>query len=233
MSMADTGSRVADIGCDHGYVSIELVTRGIAEKAYAMDVRKGPLERAIAHVTERGLNDRIELRLSDGLKKLVPGEADTVIIAGMGGELITRILQEGAHVLPDIKTLILSPQSEPAMVRSFLEANGFEFVKEAFLMDEGKYYCVIKAVRARSDGKGAVSSEMEAVNTCTKAELRYGPLLLKEKNEVLKQFLKNEKRVKSEIFESLKSYETDRIKGRLAELQEDLQIIEEALYEMR
>ena len=82
---------VADVGTDHGFVPAALVERGIAKRALAMDVGRGPLLRAQEHVRKRGLEDRIELRLSDGLTLLSPGEADVVVLSGMGGELILRI----------------------------------------------------------------------------------------------------------------------------------------------
>ena len=98
-ALVEPGSRVADVGTDHGYIPIYLVQTGIADRAIAMDVRSGPLERARAHVDRLppGCRERIETRLSDGLKALSPGEADTVVIAGMGGELMIRILDEGRH----------------------------------------------------------------------------------------------------------------------------------------
>ena len=85
-SFVPKGSNIADIGTDHGYVPIYLVREGQAEHAVAMDVRKGPLERARAHVEAAGLGSRIDVRLSDGLAGLKPGEADCVVIAGMGGD---------------------------------------------------------------------------------------------------------------------------------------------------
>ena len=91
------GAYLADIGTDHGYVPIWLVQKGVCPSALAMDVRKGPLERAEEHVEEVGLSGKIELRLSDGLAKLKAGEADTVVIAGMGGPLMERILTDGAE----------------------------------------------------------------------------------------------------------------------------------------
>ena len=93
-------SRIADIGTDHGFVPIYLAKQGRIKSALAMDVRKGPLERAAVHIKEAAVSDiPIETRLSDGLQKLKPGEADTVIVAGMGGELELRILRDGKHSL--------------------------------------------------------------------------------------------------------------------------------------
>ena len=150
-SFVQPGSRVADIGTDHGYVPIWLVQKGVCPSALAMDVRKGPLERAEEHVEEVGLSGKIELRLSDGLAKLKAGEADTVVIAGMGGKLTCRILEQGRHVWENWsegkERLILSPQSEQDEVRHFLEEQGFLILREAMLTDEGKYYIVIEAAR--------------------------------------------------------------------------------------
>ena len=91
------GSRLADVGTDHGYIPIALVLRGKISSAVAMDVNPGPLKRAEEHIRGQKLSAYIETRLSDGLTALQAGEADTVLIAGMGGALTVRILKGGAH----------------------------------------------------------------------------------------------------------------------------------------
>ena len=145
-SFVQPGSRVADIGTDHGYVPIWLVQKGVCPSALAMDVRKGPLERAEEHVEEVGLSGKIELRLSDGLAKLKAGEADTVVIAGMGGKLTCRILEQGRHVWENWsegkERLILSPQSEQDEVRHFLEEQGFS--KEEIDIKTSRGYDIYK-----------------------------------------------------------------------------------------
>lgn len=93
--MVTPGSRLADVGCDHGYIPIYLCRTGRIPSAIAMDIHEGPLERARQHIEECGLSDRIQTRLSDGLEKLGGDEADTVLIAGMGGCLMCRILIAG------------------------------------------------------------------------------------------------------------------------------------------
>ena len=96
--LVTAGYRVADIGTDHAYIPIFLLASGKIPGAAAMDVNEGPLERARCHIEENGLTEKISLRLSDGLAGLRPGEAESVVIAGMGGGLIIRILTEGiAH----------------------------------------------------------------------------------------------------------------------------------------
>lgn len=173
---------IADIGCDHAYVAIEAVRRGKAARALACDVRKGPLQQAAEHILCAGLAGKIETRLSDGLEKVAPGEADCVIIAGMGGPLMERILQGR---LADFGHFVLSPQSEIPHFRRFLLAEGMRIDEETMLIDEGKYY-VIFNVSQRADA----SSDPMYV---TEEDFLYGGRLLRRLDPVLKSFLEKEK----------------------------------------
>lgn len=175
-------SCIADIGCDHAYVAIEAVRRGKAARALACDVRKGPLQQAAEHILCAGLAGKIETRLSDGLEKVAPGEADCVIIAGMGGPLMERILQGR---LADFGHFVLSPQSEIPHFRRFLLAEGMQIDEETMLIDEGKYY-VIFNVSKRADA----SSDPMYV---TEEDFLYGGRLLRRLDPVLKSFLEKEK----------------------------------------
>ena len=166
------GNRLADIGTDHGYVPIYLVKCGIIPSAIAMDINKGPLERAKEHIEEYGLTDKVKTRLSDGLKKLGEGEADTVLIAGMGGNLIVKILEEGREVLKSVKELVLSPHSEIDLVRQYLVENYYEIIHENMVFDGGKYYTIIKAVK--TDTKTVYS----------KVEEQYGKYMIYGNHEV-------------------------------------------------
>lgn len=139
------GSRVADVGTDHGYVPIYLVERGLCPEAIALDVNEGPLARAEEHIRAEGLSDRIQTRKSDGLAALAPEETDAVVIAGMGGALMCRILQDATAFLEAGRELILQPQSEWFKVRRLLSASGYRITQEWFLEEERKYYVVIKA----------------------------------------------------------------------------------------
>ena len=107
--MVGTGSVLADIGTDHAYIPIWLVSRGSVPRAVAMDVNEGPLKRAQENILQNGLEEKIETRLSDGFKALAPGEADTAVIAGMGGGLTVRILKNGMEVVRSLKECILQP----------------------------------------------------------------------------------------------------------------------------
>ena len=92
VSFVKPGESAADVGTDHGHVPVELVRRGIVKRAYAMDVRKGPLSKAEENIAAARMKEKIETRLSDGVQKLSAGEAESVIIAGMGGELGIHIM---------------------------------------------------------------------------------------------------------------------------------------------
>lgn len=175
-SFVKEGSVVADIGTDHGYIPIYLVKEKRAVSAIAMDVRTGPLSRAKEHIAEYGLTDRISVRLSDGLEKLCPNEADTVVIAGMGGELMIRILRQGRHMWESVRQWVLSPQSELAQVRRFLAQESFLIEKEDMLEEDGKFYVILSVGREAGEkrenetstaGKGPCGQQ----DTCRKQDI--------------------------------------------------------------
>ena len=124
---------LADIGTDHGFVPIYQVLHRDTPKVYAMDINKGPLERADEHIKEAGLEGKIETRLSDGMHKLKKGEAESVLIAGMGGALMVKILTEGKEALEDVKELVLSPHTEADLVRCFIRESHFVIDKEGMV----------------------------------------------------------------------------------------------------
>lgn len=201
-SFVTEGSRLADIGTDHGYVPIYLVRNNIIPSAIAMDINAGPLKKAEENVRVFGLEDKILLRLSDGLNGLNPKEADAVLIAGMGGRLILKILDRGKAVCDKINELILSPHSELELVREYLMNNGFAVVREEMILDEGKYYTVMKAVHGTMKYNG-----ME--------ELMYGKLLLENNDEILKEYLQKEKSKYNDILNKLSGNPVDAIKDKI------------------
>lgn len=212
---------VADIGTDHAYIPIYLILSGKTEHAIAMDVRQGPLLRARENIKVYQLEGKIETRLSDGLEKLSDDEADTIVIAGMGGDLMTRILCDGSHALLSKKELILQPQSEIYKVRRQLHAMGYRIVEEKMLIDEGKFYTIMRAV----DGEETYAREVE---------YDYGKCLLEKRDEVLFQFLQKELVSYEKIEENLSCHQTEGVKRRLKELKREKQKVKEALsiYEM-
>ena len=215
--MVTKGNIVADIGCDHAYTSIYLCQAGIAPKVIAMDVNKGPLVGARAHVEEAGLKEQIDIRLSDGLQRLVPGEADSVLLCGMGGLLMIKILSDYPEATASLKELILQPQSEVGEVRSFLHKQGYEITKEHMLKEDGKFYVMMRAV------KSEVPQQYE-----TECDYVYGKLLLEERNPVLAEFLDREQRLRADVLAALSGQDTENANARKESLGREFSLIEEA-----
>ena len=143
--MVRKGSRLADIGTDHAYLPTALILDGTIESAIAADLRKGPLENAEATVRSYGIADKVQLRLSDGLKAISPEEADDIAIAGMGGNLISDILDCTNWIQKENVRLILQPQSHEELVRRWLWNKGFEIIAEDSCFEDGKVYICIVA----------------------------------------------------------------------------------------
>lgn len=186
-SMVTPGNRVCDVGCDHGYVSIYLVKQKISPEVIAMDVRTGPLSHARENIHKYGLENYIDTRLSDGVDKLNIGEADTLILAGMGGRLMEEILTRGMDKVSAMKELILQPQSELTAFRTFLQKEGFKTLSENMVYEDGKYYPMMRVVPAANDMK-----QKEADEEFKELALRYGGILLKEQHPILKEYLLDE-----------------------------------------
>ena len=136
----------ADIGTDHAYVPIELVRSGRAERVIATDVHRGPLDIAAGHIERYGLSDRIETRLGAGLSVLRPGEADTIVVAGMGGELIAEILNSSSEVAR-ASELVLQPMNSQYELRRFLIDNGYTIERED-IENEGQRVYNLMLVRS-------------------------------------------------------------------------------------
>ncbi|MDK2807911.1 MAG: tRNA (adenine22-N1)-methyltransferase [Clostridiales bacterium] len=215
-NMVTRGSCVADIGCDHAHTSIFLIENQIAQKVIAMDVNKGPLERATENVARYHVSDRIVIRRSNGLEALQEGEVDTLLISGMGGALIIRILEDGKPVVENIRELILQPQSEIELVRKYLHTIGFSILEENMLKEDGKFYVAIHALR----GKEQYEKELF---------YSYGKSLLIQKNKALQEYLNHQLQKTNQILNALKASQNTETKERMDELGEEIIAIEEAL----
>lgn len=213
---------VADVGTDHGYIPVFLVSSGKAKRAIAMDVNEGPLARAKEHIRQSGLEAQIEARLSDGLAALQPKEAQAIVIAGMGGALMARILADGRKVARTAKHLVLQPQSELYFFRRFLLEEGYRIVEEDMVYEDGKFYSMM-AVETVSPGMQANMGEM------TDTELAYGPLLLAGSHPVLKQYLLRQREQKQKILENLRKNARQDASERKMQLTKELAEIEEIL----
>lgn len=137
------GSRMADIGTDHGYLPVWLTRRQICPHAIAADINAGPLARARETANTYRAADLVELRLSDGLAALKRDEVDDIVIAGMGGELIAAILGRAPWIREETLRFILQPMSHPEKLRAFLYEHGFALLQEETVLDSGRLYTVM------------------------------------------------------------------------------------------
>lgn len=188
VSMVTPGLRVADVGCDHAYVSIYLIEHGIASECLAMDVNEGPLQRAQKNIQTHRLTDRIQTRLGSGLEQAKPGEVDAVLMAGMGGILVRDLLEGSREISQSLQEWILQPQSDIDLVRRYIRENGFRIVEEDMVLEDGKYYPMFRAVPAEK-AVHAGEAELRKHIVPVEVEDRFGPLLLQQKHSVLKDFL--------------------------------------------
>ena len=136
---------LADIGTDHAYVPVYLIENNIVKKAYAGDVRVGPLNNAKKTVEREGLSEKIIPILSDGLKE-IPHDAKNFVIAGMGGELIAKILADSPWVEEVGNHFVLQPQTHPEDLREYLFQNGYEIIREDVVRDGRHLYIALEVV---------------------------------------------------------------------------------------
>lgn len=207
---------VADIGTDHGYIPIYCITSGKSSKVIAMDINEGPLLRAKRNIAEHGLTEQIETRISDGVTALKQGECDAVIVAGMGGALVIKIMEAGEQIFRSLQEFVLQPQSELEKVRQYLCGHGYDIIAEDMVLEEGKFYPMMKVINQNT-------------SCYNKMELRYGKFLLKQRHPVLQQFLEKEMQMKEQILRQLGHDTGVHIEKRKQELYEELLVIKEAL----
>lgn len=199
---------IADIGCDHGYTAIALFEAGKAEKLFACDIGKEPLEMAKKNVRFRGLEDKISCRLGNGLEALEKGECKHLLLSGMGGMLMIQILEKR---IEEFETILLSPQSDYEKVRRFLYPY-MELVEDCYVKEKNKFYRILLAKKRRNSDRekntldtDAKVPELKETNSdagennldsssISKVEWEFGWLPLAKKDPVLKELLEDEKR---------------------------------------
>lgn len=221
-SMVHEGNRLADVGTDHGYVPIYLLQQGRIPRAIAMDINRGPLDRAEEHIALYQLENYIETRLSDGVEALNAGEADTILIAGMGGGLVMHILTDGETVCKQAKELVLQPQSELERVRRFLFENGYVVDEEAMVKEDGKYYPMMRVHYEEN----LADKQPEA----SQVQLCYGKTLLEQRHPVLFDYLNWERSIQEAILQKLRMQaQNEAILERICEVEQVLAQNGEAL----
>lgn len=181
------GGRVADIGTDHAYLPIHLVAEGIVKEALACDINEGPIESARANIREAGLEEQISTLRTDGLCGVEAFAPDDILIFGMGGELIVRILSDAPWIRREGIGLVLQPMSRASVLRKWLAEEGFSLLGETLTQDGRKFY---QTIHARWSGRPTVLSEEEAL---------LGRLPQSASPELLRAFLAHEIAVRERI----------------------------------
>ncbi|MBR1771147.1 MAG: SAM-dependent methyltransferase [Lachnospiraceae bacterium] len=226
--MVTPGTVVADVGCDHGFLSIYLVQQGICPKVIASDVRRGPLDAACEHIRMYGLEDYIETRLSDGLMAYWPGEAQTLVCAGMGGRLMQQILMQSEPVTREFEELILQPQSEIRQFRVFLREQQYRIVKEDIVCEDDKYYFAFRVVHAdgeeadrtmprRGSFDGRFDGREQTDEQLRRLYDKFGEQLLRERNPVLRAYLEKGLAAARQVQEQMLAHRGDALSSRLEE----------------
>lgn len=215
--MVDPQSRVADIGTDHAYLPIALVEEGKIDFAIASDVAAGPLDNAKQDIEQAGLEDKIETRLGSGLETLKSSDQiDTVVIAGMGGKLMTNLLETAHQEGKIYPTLILEANIGEPLIRKWLVDHQYEIVEEKIIEVAGHIYEIIKAKLT------------EAKHNLSDQELEFGPFLLKEKNPVfIKKWTKQ-----LNYYENLKANlnkAKNKDEAKISQIDDLIEMIEEVL----
>ncbi|AQQ52980.1 tRNA (adenine(22)-N(1))-methyltransferase [Planococcus lenghuensis] len=215
-SFVPEGARVADIGSDHAYLPCYLVANGKARAAVAGEVVKGPYESAWHQVREEGLEDRITVRLADGLRAIEPeDQIDTVTIAGMGGSLIRSILENGKEALTGVKTLVLQSNIHARTLREWAEQHNWRIADEAILEENRKIYEVL------------VLQPSQTPVSFTAEEKLLGPVLMKERSDVFRRKWTGEIMQWRRVLHSMKEAEaTPELQARRMQLEENISMAE-------
>jgi tRNA (adenine22-N1)-methyltransferase len=211
------GSVLADIGSDHAYLPCYLGLKRKIKKGIAGEITEGPYLSAKEQVELDGLSDIIEVRKGDGLSVLKENEAEVVTICGMGGSLITSILEKGKDKLGNVKRLVLQPNIGAKNVRKWLLKEDWVLSAEEIIKEDGKIYEVLVADR---------SGEQPYTNNID-AELLFGPFLLKAQNETFKEKWAGEVRQWKAILAQMEKSQGTAAETKRKELLDNINLAEE------
>ncbi len=205
---------IADIGTDHGYLPIALVKGGKAVKAYAMDVNQGPLDKANSNIKVHVAEDKVTTILSDGLNKL-PGDVKVVVIAGMGGMLMKRLLEDEKEKVANLEAMVLSPHLDEEQVRRQLHLMGWRIDSEKMVADNDKYYTVMVCVKGQEH-----YSELGYI---------YGEQLIVHKDPVFLELLRKKRDTLVDIRVNLMGQTTENARKRVIAMTNEIAEIERVL----
>ena len=188
----------ADIGTDHAYLPIYLIKNNICTHAIASDVKPGPIRVANRNIMSHRLDSKIETRMGSGLDTLKLGEADTIVIAGMGGTLLAQLLDEGRDKAQRAKNLVLQPMNDLDIVRKWLYENGFNIYDEQMVDEGDKIYTVICA-----------TYENQCYENRAEFEYHVGEKLIENNDPLLIKYCKMKIRQLERVLTQLESMENN------------------------
>ena len=199
-SLVSENKRVADIGTDHGYIPVYLLNEKKIDFAILADINKGPLENARSEVRKNKLEDKVDLRLGSGIEVLKKDEVDEIIIAGMGGILISDLLEANKEVAHSVDKLILQPMQAQEELRAYLLNNGYEILDECLEKEDFRIYEIIVA---KYTGK----------NTPVEDDIYYevGKKLIENNDKLLGEFIDNKIKKYNNIIDKLGNKESEAV----------------------
>ncbi|CAM3107099.1 tRNA (adenine(22)-N(1))-methyltransferase [Sporolactobacillus spathodeae] len=220
LSFIPKGARLADIGSDHAHLPCRAVSDKLVPSAIAGEVREGPYTQSIENVRAYGLEAQVDVRLGNGLDVLQPGEANAIVLAGMGGELITDILTRGRSKLAHGTILILQPNIRESHVRSWLLTNGWEIDDEAIVEEAPHFYEIIRAIKI-GDARA---------QDCDESDLLMGPVLRKQKSATFrKKWLRRKKKLNEILAALQQTADSEMIRERSRDCLHQIRLIESSL----
>lgn len=217
------GARVADIGSDHALLASYLTLNQIASFVIAGELNEGPYLAAKQQIATIGAEDRVSVRRGDGLAVLQPNEVDVICIAGMGGQLITSILEAGKEKLNGVSRLVLQPNVGEDTVRRWFLQNGWELVEERILEEDGIIYEILVAK------VGEPQAPYQGSDRTKEELLRIGPFLWQQKSPILHKKYQREKEKWLKIYAQMSGSEREETKNRLHEVQQEINWLDEVI----
>ena len=216
INLVEDKSIVADIGTDHGIVPYELIKSNKAKKVIASDISEKSLDKLREKLDYLDEPEKIILNVSDGLDNLNEYQVDTIIISGMGGNLIVDILNKNIDVAKSANCLILGANNSLSVLRKFLHDNSFEIIEEVDLFENDKYYQIIKI----KVGKQLFSNDYE---------YEFGKFLIDNKSENLKQYIKQQIENKKTILSNISEKDSDNVKNAIDNINIEIKELEKVL----
>lgn len=215
-----TGTKFVDVGSDHAYLPCYVCLNDSTSSAIAGEVNVGPYESAKKTVEKYGLNERIDVRLANGLQAIEDtDEVEEIVIAGMGGALISTILENGKNKLTHVNRIIVQPNINARRVRVWLDEHGYHLTNESILEENGHFYEILVADR------NATSPYTEANKS---KQLFLGPYLLENKSEIFHEKWYHEKEKLKEVITQMKLAEKQDL-AKMTQFKYELQWIKEEL----